>query len=88
MRKTIIFGALAALIGLAAVAQANDQANEQPLAGMGEGALRMAQTSYDHDSRNEDARDHQDETGETREHAREGHDLDNDADEGAGHKRR
>ena len=89
MRKTIILGALAALIGFAAVAQANDR----PQSGMRDGtqvtghATRDAakdsrDAKHDREARNEHARAH--EAGEKRDEAREGH----DADEGAEHKDR
>lgn len=91
MRKTIIFGALAALLGLAAVAQANDQ----PQTGMKDGTQVTGQATReaandsrgakrDHEVRNERSREHEREAGQKRHEAREGH----DADEGAEHKDR
>ncbi len=80
MRKTIIFGALAALLGLAAVAQANDQ----PQSGMRDGTqvTREAANDSRDDKRgryehHERSREH--EAGEKRHEAHEGHDADEDA---------
>ena len=81
MRKIIILGALAALVGLAAVAQANDQ----PQSGMpdgtqvtGQAAHKAANGSRDakhnREARNEHSRERHHESGEKRHQAREGHD--------------
>ena len=86
MRKTIIFGALATLLGLAAVAQANDRSQT----GMRDGTQVTGQaaheaatsTKHDREARNEHSREH--EAGDKRDEVREGH----DADEGAEHKDR
>lgn len=87
MRKTIILGALAALLGLAAVAQANDQ----PQSGMQDGTQVTRQAAHDsrdakhdRDARNERSRHHENEANENRNEAHEGH----DADEGAERKNR
>ena len=77
MRKTIIFGALAALIGLAAVAQANDQpgadARDDSQVTRADARVRHA-SKHEHEARNEDKR--HDESAEQRDGAREGHDAD------------
>lgn len=89
MWKTIIFGALATLLGLAAVAQANDQ----PQTGMRAGTQVTGQATHEaasgsrdakhnREARNEHSREH--DAGDKRDEVREGH----DADEGAERKDR
>jgi hypothetical protein len=89
MQKTIIFGAFAALLGLAAVAQANDQKQwglpdgTQVTSPDTSAAARDSRGGkHDREARNERSREH--EAGERRHKTREDH----DADEGAEHKRR
>lgn len=95
MRKTIIFGALAALLGLVAVAQANDQpqsdlrggiqiTNRDTVQTRHEVAEDSRDAKHDREARNEHAREQEGETGEKRHEEREGH----DADDGGEHRDR
>lgn len=76
MRKTIIFGALAALLGLAAVAQASDHARTGTRDG---GKIAHEVTKHDRDgkhereARNERAHERHDESADERHEARETH---------------
>lgn len=79
MRKTIIFGALAALLGLAAVAQANDQPQSGPRDGTQVTPPTVKDsrdTNHDREARNEHSREHTDEADERRHEAREGDNAD------------
>lgn len=77
MRKTIIFGAIAALIGLGVVAQASDQAGADAAGGSQikrDGAKVGPAGKHEREARAEDKR--HDESAEKRNDAREGHDAD------------
>jgi hypothetical protein len=83
MRKTIIFGALAALIGLAAVAQASDQADPAGSSQIKRDGAKVGPAGkHEREARAEDKR--HDESTEKRDDAREG----NDADEAMEHRDR
>lgn len=76
MRKTIIFGTLAALFGFATLAQASDQSR----ADMRDGTqvTRAAAddsrgNEHERSARHERSRERHDESSEKRHHAREGH---------------
>ena len=77
MRKTIIFGALAALFGFAALAQASDRSRTET--GEGTQVTRVAADDSkgersERDTRADRSRERHDDPGDKRHEAREGHD--------------
>jgi hypothetical protein len=88
MRRTIIFGTLAALFGFAALAQAIDRARAE--IGDGTRVARAAEndSQVGHERETPTGRSHErhDETGNERRDAREGHYEGHDKDEAAEHR--
>ena len=88
MRKTIIFGMLAALFGFAALAQASDPSRSET--GEGIQVTRVPANDgngdrHDRDTRSERSRERHDDYGDKRHEAREGHHEGPQEDEAAEH---